>query len=80
MSKAGYAVGAIIALGALSAGTSEASAGGKHLRFHKFHNFHHFDHRPVFIFGGGCGYYRDMWYDTGRFFWKSKYYHCKGWW
>jgi hypothetical protein len=29
--------------------------------------------------GGGCGYYRDKWEDTGRHYWKRKYYECKGW-
>lgn len=71
---------------ALAATAGGASAGGKH--FHGKHHFHHNFHRHhgfrVVIGGGGgyggCGFYRDMWEDTGSFKWKRRYYMCKGWW
>lgn len=50
------------------------------------HGHHHF-HRGFGIVitnggygGGGCGFYREMWEDTGLFKWKRRYYQCKGWW
>ncbi|MBU2582344.1 MAG: hypothetical protein KJ622_11565 [Alphaproteobacteria bacterium] len=38
-------------------------------RIHKFHKSH-----------DGCGFYKWKWYQTGSFYWKKKYYLCKGWW
>lgn len=78
------AVAAAIAIAA-SAGTAMAKGrhGGLHFSGKGFHSFHHrHHHRPhLYIYsGGGCGYYYDKWQYTGRFFWKSKYYQCKGWW
>lgn len=60
----------------LAAVSAPASAHGKR---------HHFlDHGPrlhLYIGGGGgCGYYLDRWEDTGSFYWKRKYFICKGWW
>lgn len=69
---------------AVAATTSGASAGGKrHFHGKHFHhNFHH--HRGLRIVAGGgyggCGFYRDMWHDTGLFRWKRRFYMCKGWW
>ena len=43
--------------------------------------FHYGPRVHLFIgSGGGCGYYYDMWQDTGRHYWKRRYYECKGWW
>ena len=33
----------------------------------------------VNVGGGDCGYYYDRWQDTGKFYWKDRYYQCKGW-
>jgi hypothetical protein len=69
----------MIMAAAIAATTFVGSAGMASA--HSKHFF--FDHHPrvVLLFGnGGCSYYRDMWYDTGRFYWKEKYYVCKGWW
>ena len=67
---------ALTALGA-SAGTASAHQKNRSL----FFNSGHHEHVHLFIgSGGGCGYYYERWLDTGRFYWKSKYYECKGWW
>ena len=86
MSKISHALTATAAVVMLAAGASGAMAGGKHFKHHgmglKFHSFHH-HHRPLIrlaIGGGGCGYLYDRWMYTGRFYWKSQYYQCKGWW
>ena len=70
---------------ALAATAGGASAGGNH-HFHGKH-FHHKFHRHhgfhVVIGGGGghgCGFYREMWEDTGSLKWKRRYFVCKGWW
>lgn len=90
MSKISYTLAAAAAVVMLAAGSSGAMAGGKHFKHHGFgvtfnsHNhFHHRHHRPIIRFtygGGGCGYYYDRWMHSGKFYWKSQYYHCKGWW
>jgi hypothetical protein len=68
-------IAAAFAATTLAAISAPASAHEKH---------HFFDHGPrlhLFIGGGGgCGYYLDRWEDTGSFYWKRKYYICKGWW
>lgn len=68
---------------ALAASAGGASAGGKHHHFHGKH-FHHGHGLRIVIggggYGGGCGFYREMWEDTGSFKWKRRYYMCKGWW
>ncbi len=44
----------------------------KHRRFRfGFRKKHH---------GHGCGFYKWKWHETGFFYWKKKYYICKGWW
>lgn len=30
--------------------------------------------------GTGCGYTYARWQDTGSFYWKRRYYECRGWW
>ena len=59
-------------------GADDANA---HVKRH-FFGFHHGPHGQLFIGsgGGGCGYYYDRWQDTGRFYWKRRYYECRGWW
>lgn len=84
---------ALIATALLAAAgtTSNAVAGGHgrinvHVGKHFSGSFgghhHHRHHRHVFVNvgGGGCGYYYDMWQDTGSYRWKKRYYQCKGWW
>lgn len=67
---------AALALGTIAGGASAASA----------HGHHHFRHGFGIVIGGGdyhgggCGFYREMWEDTGLFKWKRRYYMCKGWW
>ena len=89
MSKCSYSLAAAAAVLMLAAGSSGAMAGGKHNKhgfghsFHFSHNGHYGHHRPIIRFsygGGGCGYYYERWMDSGRFYWKNKYYQCKGWW
>ncbi|MCV0371285.1 hypothetical protein [Filomicrobium sp.] len=70
-----------VAIAALMGGATGAEAGGKHgfkhhLWKHNFHHFHHHNfHRPR-----GCGFYKAKWYATGKFYWKKRYFICKGWW
>lgn len=72
---------AVMALGGIGA----AEAGGKkHFKFHHWnhHHHHHHHHRPHY-FGHdhhGCGFYKVRWHQTGKFYWKKKYFICKGWW
>lgn len=58
--------------------------GGKHgigPGFKHFHN-HHLRHTiHLYLSGnGGCGYLYDRWLDTGSFYWKRRYFACRGWW
>jgi hypothetical protein len=77
MQTKSIAVAAAIAALLTAAGAGEASA-------HKGRNFHFYSgyHTPyVYVYsGGGCGYYYERWHESGRFYWKQKYYECKGWW
>lgn len=69
---------------ALAGGVGAADAKGKGSGFkfgHKHFHHKHFRHRhfyPVISYGG-CGYEKQMWWKTGRFYWKKRYYACKGW-
>lgn len=90
------ALGGMIAFAALAGGANQSEAAGfkglsnlnatvehsqvqkvghrhrKHRwRFHKFRK-HGWDR--------GCGFYKWKWHETGSFFWKKKYFICKGWW
>jgi|CXWK01.1.fsa_nt_gi hypothetical protein len=68
-----------LAVVALSTVSGAANAGHRHHRhfFFGHHNHHRLHIVPVYR---DCGFYREMWEDTGRFYWKRKYYICKGWW
>lgn len=70
-----------VAVAALMGGIGDAEAGGKkHFKHHHWNHHHH--HRPHF-FGHhrhGCGFYKVRWHQTGKFYWKKKYFICKGWW
>ena len=46
--------------------------GHRNRRFKRFR----FRHRNQFH---GCGYYKWKWHETGYFFWKKKFFICKGW-
>ncbi len=76
-------LGAAVAMMAMTGGIGEAEAGKKGGFFkHKSVHFHvHRVHRPRFVVyggGGGCGYYKFKWHQTGRFHWKAKYFDCIG--
>ena len=85
-------LGGTIALSALIGGTGQSQAAGfkglsgmnaavaqsevqkvhlrrRHLRIHRFRSL-----------DDGCGFYKWKWYETGYFYWKKRYYICKGWW
>ena len=70
------------AAGGASAHKSGGMSGSSH--FMKSDHDHDFHHGPRFrlIVGPsyGCGYYYEQWMDTGSYYWKRKYYVCKGWW
>ncbi|MDX2289032.1 MAG: hypothetical protein NW217_09455 [Hyphomicrobiaceae bacterium] len=79
-------LGGAVALVAITGGVGEAEA-GKRGGFFKHKSIHfsiHRIHRPRFVVhsgysnGGGCGFYKFKWKKTGSFFWKSKYFDCKG--
>lgn len=61
-----------------------AQAGGKKLHFHPHHHHKHFHGHgwgpKIYIGGGyggyGCGYYKRMFWKTGNYYWKAKYYDC----
>jgi hypothetical protein len=63
-------------------GAATANAGSGH---HRFHNFYSFDFRPhtrlVLISPSyDCGTYYDRWQYSGSFYWKKRYFECRGWW
>lgn len=68
-----------LAVVALSTVSGAANAGHRHNRhfFFGHHNHHRLHIVPVYR---DCSYYREMWEDTGSFYWKRKFYICKGWW
>lgn len=82
MTMKSLGIAAIAASAILSAGISPASAGGRHHGFHNFYHLNNFHHRPrirLYVGGGGnsCGYYYDMWQDTGSKYWKRKFFRCR---
>ena len=82
LAKTLLASGAAALLMGLGA-AAPAQAGGKHGHHHHGHHHHHFGHHhgygpSIYIGGGygGCGYYKRMWWRTGSYYWKAKYYDC----
>jgi hypothetical protein len=78
MFKTSLFAAAAIATVAMTGASGMASAHGRHGHF-----FYGFGYQPRIYVGPpvrDCGYYREMWEDTGRFYWKRRYYECKGWW
>lgn len=82
MTKITRTASAAAALVLLVAGSTAALAHGKHHGHgHGLHRFHHHPNFRIYLGGGeGCGFYRARWYETGRFYWKRKYYACKARW
>lgn len=80
MSIKSMTIAAVSMLAVLGGAAGAANAGGSHhFGGHRFHNGF-----GIIISngggGGGCGFYREMWEETGLFKWKRRYYECKGWW
>lgn len=89
-------LGGAIAFAALAGGAAQSEAAGfknlsslktqveqseVHKVGRKFRRFRRFDRRRGFVFNdNGCGFYKQKWHQTGFFFWKKKYFLCKGWW
>jgi hypothetical protein len=87
MSNVSRAIIAAVALAAAMPAT--AMAGNRHVNVHVGNyfqgNFGHGHHSSSGIYinvggSGGCGYSYDRWQDTGSYYWKKRYYECKGWW
>lgn len=71
---------------ALTAGASaDAEAGFKRFRHFDGYGFHGFHGRHIHFgvrrrgFHRGCGFYKFKWHATGRFYWKKRYFACRGW-
>ncbi len=79
MFKTSMFAAAAAAIVAMTGASGMATAhGGRHHHF-----FYGFGYQPRLYVGPpvrDCSYYREMWEDTGRFYWKRRYYECKGWW
>lgn len=82
VSKSVLATGAAALLFGLTA-AAPAQAGGKGKHFHFGHHHHKHIHGygwgPGVYVGsgyGGCGYYKRMFWRTGNYYWKAKYYDC----
>lgn len=73
------ATGAAALLLSLAA-VAPAQAGGKKFHFGHHHHNHHFHggFGPSYYVGSGygCGYYKRMFWKTGNYYWKAKYYDC----
>lgn len=70
---------ASLAVVAISGATGTANAGHRH-HHNSFGHRHHGLHLYIGQPHRDCSYYREMWEDTGRSYWKRKYFVCKGWW
>ena len=88
MSKITHVRAALAAAIMVAAGATGAMAGKNHVNVHVGdyfdgtfkHGSRHGSHVSINVgSGNGCGYYRERWEDTGSFYWKHKYYDCKGW-
>ena len=44
---------------------------------HKFYGHRYY--KPIYH-GRRCFWLKRKWYRTGRFYWKKRYYICRGWW
>jgi hypothetical protein len=48
------------------------------------HHHHHHRHHGLYLtssyIGPSCGYLYSRWQTTGSFYWKKRYYECRGWW
>lgn len=76
------ALAGTVAIPALMGGMGAAEAGKKGF-FHHHWKHHHHHHHYLPHFAGdhyGCGYYKIRWHKTGSFYWKKRYFICKGWW
>ena len=68
------------------AGGAEAGGKGKGGGFHwgnhgNHHHWRHFRHTyPMYVETYSCSRFYYRWKNTGRLYWKKKYYLCKGWW
>lgn len=74
--------GAASLASAHGSGHSMHSMGGMGSMPHMMHDHRFFRHSPRFLIVGpsyGCGYYYSMWMETGSWYWKRKYFYCKGW-
>jgi len=75
----------IAALGGGIATGTPAEASSKKIvvvkKNHHPHLFRYWGHYTTAAFvGGGCGYEYSRWQHTGSFYWKRRYYECRGWW
>lgn len=74
---------------AVMGASATADAKGKHFKFgggvhkHHFHGHNHHFRRHHFYAGPvihvGCGYEKRMWWSTGSYYWKQRYFICRGW-
>lgn len=82
MSFKALSLGAFAALVLTIGGAATANAGGGHHRFHNFHRFDFHPHSRLVLIAPprDCGYYYERWQYSGSFYWKQRYFQCKGWW
>jgi hypothetical protein len=66
------ATAAALSLGAMQVSAAEASSRRGHFRPVLIISTSNYDH--------DCGYYRWKWRNTGAFFWKKRYFECRGIW
>ncbi len=81
IAKSVLASGAAALLLSFGAMAPAQAHGKKHFHFgggHHHHHFHGHHFHGHHFHGGyrGCGYYKRMWWKTGNYYWKAKYYDC----
>lgn len=82
LGKSVLATSAAAVLFSLSVAAPAQAGGKKHFHFpHKHHHHIHgygYGFGPSYYVGGGygCGYYKKMFWKTGNYYWKAKYYDC----